>query len=207
MVSNLRTVWGEYWRSTKTFATFLIIFLKHILMAAPRNGILGWESFYAAFCHLSSSHNLFPQPLSYLFRSSMYHIFTFLTVYAWYQRELAIYFRDLNYRLKLKGCKKSADTVWNTEKNQFISDVAFLTEFSFCHLHLKHIQKEQLPAISCTNMSWGWMHNAGKSILQVMFQVNSLTLSLVFWKLNRIPCGLSDCILSVGKATVCKEKR
>lgn len=105
-VSNPLTVWGEYWRSTKTFATFLIIFLKHILMAAPGDRILGWESFYAAFCRLSSSHNLFPQPLSYLFRFSVYHIFTFLTVYAWYQRELAIYFRDLNYRLKLKGCKE-----------------------------------------------------------------------------------------------------
>lgn len=57
------------------FATFLIIFLKRALMASSADRILGWRSFCVTYCHLSSSHDLFSQPLSYLPKFSFVTLF------------------------------------------------------------------------------------------------------------------------------------
>lgn len=119
--------------------------------------------------------------------SPLYRIFTFLTVYAWHQGELTIEFRELNYKPELKG-KKSADMLWNAEKNWLVQDTS-LAGFSFYCPHLGVAVMEQFPAISCKDLRE--IHTAGKSNLRVRFWVKPLTLSLIFWKFNRIPCGLS----------------
>lgn len=66
VVSNPLTAWGR----VIIFATVLIIFLKHALMAASAHRVLGWRSFYVKYCYSSSSQDLFSQPLSYLFKFS-----------------------------------------------------------------------------------------------------------------------------------------
>lgn len=185
------------------FATFLIIFLKHSLKAAAVDRILDWRSFYETYCLLRSFHDLFSQPLSCLLKFSFVLPSPIPDILYLTPKRPDNLFQRTQLQSLTKRIQERCRYAMKCREELLSWGISPLDSLSFCCLHLGGYGEGTFPATGCKDRREStdyWQTNSASC-----FGSSLLTMSLMFWKCNRIPCFVgweSNCMLREKGAIV-----